>query len=72
MSGPNLAHDDKPVRRSEIATAMVDWTILSPTFLAAVIEWAGAVATVLAVGPGSRSKNIHGSEDDDVAIGKAI
>jgi hypothetical protein len=36
----------------EKATAMVDWTILSPTFLAAVVEWAGAVVTVLAVGPG--------------------
>jgi hypothetical protein len=31
---------------------MVDWTILSPTFLAATIEWAGAVVTVLAVGSG--------------------
>jgi hypothetical protein len=72
MSGPNLAHDDKPVRRNEIATAMVDWTILSPTFLAAMVEWAGAVVTVLAVGPGGHSKDIHGSEDDDVAIGKFI
>ena len=31
---------------------MVDWTILSPTFLTAVVEWAGAAVTVLAVGPG--------------------
>jgi hypothetical protein len=31
---------------------MVDWTILSPRFLTAVIEWAGAAVTVLAVGPG--------------------
>ena len=31
---------------------MVDWTILSPTFLTAMVEWAGAVVTVLAVGPG--------------------
>jgi hypothetical protein len=23
---------------------MIDWTMLSPTFLAAVVEWAGAVA----------------------------
>jgi hypothetical protein len=30
---------------------MVDWTILSPTYLTAVVEWAGAVVTVLAVGP---------------------
>ena len=31
---------------------MVDWTILSPTFLTAMVEWAGAVVTVLALGPG--------------------
>ncbi len=30
---------------------MVDWTILSPTYLTAVAEWAGAVVTVLAVRP---------------------
>jgi hypothetical protein len=30
---------------------MVDWTILSPTYLTAVVAWAGAVVTVLAVGP---------------------
>jgi len=30
---------------------MVDWTILSPTFLTAVIDWAGAMVTVLVVGP---------------------
>jgi len=29
---------------------MVDWSILSPTYLTAVVEWAGAVVTVLAVG----------------------
>jgi hypothetical protein len=28
---------------------MVDWTILSPTYLTAVVEWAGAVVTVLAI-----------------------
>jgi hypothetical protein len=33
---------------------MIDWTILSPMFLTAVVEWAGAVVTVLAVGPGER------------------
>jgi hypothetical protein len=33
---------------------MIDWAILSPMFLAAVVEWAGAVVTVLAVGPGER------------------
>jgi hypothetical protein len=30
---------------------MVDWTILSPTYLTAVVEWAGAVVTVYAAGP---------------------
>ncbi len=30
---------------------MIDWTILSPTFLTAVVEWAVAVVTVLAFGP---------------------
>jgi hypothetical protein len=30
---------------------MVDWTILSPTYLTAMVEWAGAVVTVYAVGP---------------------
>ena len=29
---------------------MVDWTILSPTYLTAMVEWAGAVVTVLAIG----------------------
>jgi hypothetical protein len=32
---------------------MVDWTILTPAFLTAAVEWAGAVVTVLAVGLGS-------------------
>ncbi len=30
---------------------MVDWTMLSPTYLTAVVEWAGAVVTVYALGP---------------------
>jgi hypothetical protein len=34
---------------------MVDWTILSPTYLTAVVAWAGAAVSVLAAGPG-RSK----------------
>jgi hypothetical protein len=29
---------------------MVDWTILSPTYLTAMVEWAVAVVTVLAIG----------------------
>ena len=39
---------------------MVDWTILSPTFLTAVVEWAGAVVTVLAVGPGHSTQETQG------------
>jgi hypothetical protein len=39
---------------------MVDWTILSPTFLTAIVEWAGAVVTVLAVGPGQQTTQPNG------------
>ena len=39
---------------------MVDWTVLSPTFLAAAVEWAGAVVTVLAIGPGRSAKEPKG------------
>jgi hypothetical protein len=42
---------------------MVDWTILSPTFLTAVVEWAGAVVTVLAVGPGQSTKDTQWREE---------
>jgi len=28
---------------------MVDWTILSPTYLTAMVEWAGAVVTMMAI-----------------------
>ena len=38
---------------------MVDWTILSPAFLTAVVEWAGAAVTVLAVGPGADDESRH-------------
>ena len=31
---------------------MVDWTILTPTFLTAVVERTVTVVTVLAIGPG--------------------
>jgi hypothetical protein len=41
---------------------MVDWTILSPTFLTAVVKWAGAVVTVLAVGPGYSTNEPSGEE----------
>jgi hypothetical protein len=41
---------------------MVDWTILSPTFLTAAVEWAGAVVTVLAVGRGHSTSNIKARE----------
>jgi hypothetical protein len=39
---------------------MVDWTVLSPTFLTAAVEWAGAVVTVLAVGRGRSTKETNG------------
>jgi len=39
---------------------MVDWTVLSPTFLTAAVEWAGAVVTVLAVGPAQPAKEPKG------------
>jgi hypothetical protein len=42
---------------------MVDWTILSPTFLTAMVEWAGAAVTVLAVGPGHSATDTQGSEE---------
>jgi hypothetical protein len=41
---------------------MVDWTVLSPTFLTAAVEWAGAVVTVLAVGSGRSTKEPKGEE----------
>jgi hypothetical protein len=31
---------------------MVDWTIISPSFLAAMVEWAGAAIAVYATGLG--------------------
>ncbi len=39
---------------------MVDWTILSPTYVTAVVEWAGAVVTVLAIGQGRAAKDNQG------------
>ena len=42
---------------------MVDWAILSPTFLTAVVEWAGAVVTVLAVGPGHSTHDAQEREE---------
>jgi hypothetical protein len=42
---------------------MVDWTILSPTFLAAMVEWAGAVVTVLALGPGQAAEDPDGGKE---------
>ncbi len=41
---------------------MVDWAILSPTFLAAMVEWAGAAVTVLAVVPGRPAKDFQERE----------
>lgn len=40
---------------------MIDWTMLSPVFLAAVVEWAEAVVTVRAVG---RPKSMTDPEGD--------
>jgi hypothetical protein len=40
---------------------MVDWTILSPSFLTAVVEWAGAVVTVYAIGLAQPAKKIRRS-----------
>jgi hypothetical protein len=39
---------------------MVDWTILSPTYLTALVEWAGAVVTVHAVGSDQSTNEIDG------------
>ena len=39
---------------------MVDWTILSPTFFTAMVVWAGAVVTVLSVGPGHSTREANG------------
>jgi hypothetical protein len=42
---------------------MVYLTILSPTYLTAVVEWAGAVVTVLAVGAADATRRPDGSGD---------
>ena len=42
---------------------MVDWTVLSPTFLTAAVEWAGAVVAVLAVGPGHSTSDNQGRDE---------
>jgi len=41
---------------------MVDWTILSPTYLTATFEWVGAVVTVHAVGFVRSAKDARGEE----------
>jgi hypothetical protein len=41
---------------------MVDWTVFSPTFLTAAVEWAGAVVTTLAAGAGRFGKKPEGEE----------
>jgi hypothetical protein len=43
---------------------MFDWTILSPGFLTAMVEWAGAVVTVLTVGPTTRRSTPMGENND--------
>jgi hypothetical protein len=42
---------------------MIDWTMLSPTFLTAVVEWAGAVVTVLATGADRSATENRSSEE---------
>jgi hypothetical protein len=44
---------------------MVDWTILSPTYFTAMVEWAGAVVTVLAVGSGCSAVDHQRSANND-------
>jgi hypothetical protein len=39
---------------------MIDWNMLSPTYLSAVAEWAGAAMTVLAIGPAKDSETRGG------------
>jgi hypothetical protein len=36
---------------------MVDWTILSPNYLTAVVEWAGAVVAAFAIGLAQPAKS---------------
>jgi len=50
MPGTSLSPADKPVRRSQKVAAMVDWTVLSPSFLTLIVEWVAAVVTVSASG----------------------
>jgi hypothetical protein len=38
---------------------MVDWTVLSPSFLTLVVEWVGAVVTVYAAGLMHPTKTIR-------------
>ncbi len=42
---------------------MVVLTMLSPAFLTATLEWAGAVVTVLAVGRGSPAQDREAGEN---------
>ncbi len=42
---------------------MVVLTILSPAFLTATLEWAGAVVTVLAVGRGSPAQDLETGDE---------
>ena len=55
MSDLNLSLDEIQYVAAR-SIVMVDWTILSPTFLRAVVEWAVAVVIVLAVGQAARRR----------------
>ena len=60
MPGTNLIYSRPQTSgRSEKAAVVVDWTILFPAFLTAVVERAGAVVTVLAVDPGPREEDLR-------------
>ena len=61
MSGPVLVCllQTKQHAGTAKATAMVDWTFLSPTFLTAMVEWAGVMVAVLAAGRNGTVKDQH-------------
>jgi hypothetical protein len=64
MSDPILSHTTTNQYVAAKATVMVDWTILSPTFLSAVVDWAGAIVTVFAVGSGHSTKDTQGRREE--------
>jgi hypothetical protein len=57
---------------SREVTVMIDWTMFSPTFLTAVAEWAGAVVTVLAVGPRRSTTKAQRKENPVTLVTPAV